>query len=77
MEEYLQTVSVLFESTDVSITCDGKNVLGCPIVTESFIVKQTLSNIDTWTAEIITLTDIVNTHPQAAYSALIYGVFNR
>ena len=77
MEEYLQTVSVLFESTDVSITSDDKNVLGCLIGTESFIVMQILSNIDTWITEIITLTDIANTHPQVAYSALMYGVFNR
>ena len=69
----------IFHGSDVSVTRDGRCVLGCPIAigTDSFVTDYLQNKVDMWSRELQLLSNIALTQPQAAYSAFIHGILNR
>ena len=60
----------LFHGTDISITPKGHCVLGSPINTTDFVTEWVTDKVQSWVDELILLSDIAKSHPQAAYSVL-------
>ena len=78
MKEHLYEKALeIFHGSDVSVTRDGRCVLGCPIGTDSFVADYLKNKVDMWSLELQLLSNIALTQPQAAYSAFIHGILNR
>ena len=65
----------LFADTNVSVTCDGVAVLGCPVGTPEFVQAEVDKKIDLWCGKVKQLAEIAVTQPQSAYSAFTHGLF--
>ena len=76
-ENHLAEAVNSFDGTNVSITTEGRCVLGSPIGTESFMEDFVVNKIKMWSSEIATLSNIALSQPQAAYAAYIHGVTSR
>ena len=76
-ENHLAEAANSFDGTNVSITTEGRCVLGSPIGTESFMEDFVVNKIKMWSSEIATLSNIALSQPQAAYAAYTHGVTSR
>ena len=59
-----------FRGTNVSITKDGRCVLGSPIALQQFINYWVITKVQTWGRELTTLAEFACTFPQDAYLVL-------
>ena len=57
----------------MSVITEGKEVLGVPVGTDSFIKNVVSSKISRRTREIIKLAEIAETHPHGSISAFDHG----
>ena len=73
-ETHLQDAKHHFNGSNISITSEGRYVLGCPIGLDAFVKESVSTMVSRWLAEIDILSDISTTHPQAAYSAFVHGL---
>ena len=63
-----------FLSTNISITAEGRPVLGSPVGSQEYICNWVNDKVQSWVDELTTLSDISKSQPQAAYSALTHGL---
>ena len=76
-KEYLDYANDLFSGSGISITTEGKQVLGSPIGLESFVSTQVNEKVQVWIKDVMKLAEIAQTQPQAAYSAFIHGISSK
>ena len=76
-EEHLSKPKSVFEDTNILITSQGKKYLSSAIGNRSFIESFAKRKIDDWTSELITLSGIAVSHPQAAYAAMTHGLISK
>ena len=76
-ETHLEDAKHLFNGSNISITSEGRHVLGCPIGSDAFVKESVSTMVSRWLAEIDILSEISTTHPQAAYSAFVHGFKNK
>ena len=73
----LQVAREIFNDTRVKITEEGSRHLGSVIGTSEYKMKFVEDQVAQWIAEIERLADIAKTQPQAAYTALTFGIKHR
>ena len=61
----------------MNLTADGRPVLGSPIGTPTFISTYVAEKIQEWVSELEVLTNIADSQPHAAYSALTHGLYSK
>ena len=76
-ETHLEDAKHLFNGSNISITSEGRYVLGCPIGSDAIVKESVSTVVSQWLAEIDILSEISVTHPQAAYSAFVHGFKNK
>uniref|UniRef100_A0A1X7SU22 Reverse transcriptase domain-containing protein n=1 Tax=Amphimedon queenslandica TaxID=400682 RepID=A0A1X7SU22_AMPQE len=67
----------IFEDTNISITTEGRPVLGSPIGTSDYINKYVESQVSDWNCELRLLSEIAMPHPHAAFAAYTHGFVNK
>ena len=65
-----------FAGTGVSITTQGKVVLGCPIGIDFVVSNFISSKISEWSTQLLKLPEIAITQPHTAFSAFTRGLFS-
>ena len=76
-EQHLHKATDIFRGTDVSITSEGRSVLGSPIGTCAFVDKFVDEKIAVWSNELMALSDIAVSQPHAAYAGFIHCISSR
>ena len=76
-ETALQRAEDKFRGTRINISIDGKAHLGAPLGTRTFAEVFVENKVQGWVNEIMRLSTIAKTEPQAAYAALTHGVMAR
>ena len=71
------TASSTFGDTQVMITTDGKPHLGAALGTTSFTELHVKNKVEKWSEELLHLSAIAQTHPQAAYAAFTHGLVSK
>ena len=66
-----------FLETNVRITTEGRRYLGAAIGRNSFKEKFVQEKVHEWIEELLQLTEIARTKPQAAYSAFTHGTLSK
>ena len=74
---HLEEASRIFESTGVTITDDGHRFLGAAIGTSGFVDGYLSQKAESWRKEVLTLAEIADSQPQAAFSAFTHGLKHR
>ena len=62
---YLDKAKDLFSDPGLSITCEGRPVLGSPLGTSEFISNWVQKKVVAWVGELLTQTELSKVHPQA------------
>ena len=75
--EHMSKASVVFSSTNVNITCEGRPYLGAPIGTRQFVENFVRNKVSEWSADLSTLATIALTQPHAAFAAFTHGLSSR
>ena len=75
--EFLDDAKAVFQGTYVSITTEGRSVLGSPIGTFEFVKNFVSTQVTEWTLELNLLADFAKPHPHAAYAAYTHGFANK
>ena len=75
--DQLNCAQTLFNGTNVQISCEGQRHLGAAIGTRSFTEIYVSKKVKMWSEEILTLSNIAETHPHSAYSAFTHSVKHR
>ena len=73
----LELAKSIFKGTSIKFTVSGKQHLGAVIGSESFKSEYIKENVQTWCNEILKLSEIAKSQPQAALSAYIHGEQHR
>ena len=76
-EEKLEEAHSIFRGTNVSITSDGRKLLGAVIGTARFVNSYVQQKVAKWTQEVEELSSIAVTQPHAAYSAFTHGLISK
>ena len=71
------TADAVFGDTEVKITADGKSHLGASLGTTSFTELYVKNKVEKWCEELLHLSSIAETHPQAAYAGFTHGLVNK
>ena len=75
--DLLRVATEAFKDTNVVITNEGHRHLGSVIGTAAYKEKFVKDQVKEWKAELQKLTEIARTEPQAAYTALTFGIKHR
>ena len=75
-EEHQERAQHLFQNCNISIVTEGACVLGSPIGTSEYVNNWMDNKVQSWVDEITTLSTIVRTQPQSAFSALTHGIMS-
>ena len=67
----------VFKDTEVKVTSEGKSHLGAALGTSSFTVLYVRSKVEKWSEELLHLSSIAETHPQAAYACFTHGLVSK
>ena len=67
----------LFDNTKITITTERKRHLGAALGSRLFVEQYMYDNVMEWRSSILKLADIAKPLPQAAYSALTYGLMGK
>ena len=76
-EQHLHKATDIFHGTDVSITSEGRSVLGSPVGTCAFVDKFVDEKIVVWSNELMALSHIAVFQPHDAYAGFIHCISNR
>ena len=71
------TADAVFGDTEVKITADKKLHLGASLGTTSFTELYVKNKVEKWCKELLHLSSIAETHPQAAYAGFTHGLVNK
>ena len=75
-DDFKQRAEEIFHDTGVSISSEGRPVLGSPLGTaDVYISTWVQEKIKVWTGELSTLNELSKSSPQAVFSALTHGWF--
>ena len=69
--------SSTFAVTDVNITTEGHRYLGSAIGSPAFVSNFIFEKVSEWVSQLDLLTSIAQSHPHAAYSAFVRGLFSK
>ena len=72
-EDFLDRANDVFLDSGLSITTEGRPVLGSPLGSSEYVSNWVQNKVEVWVGELLTLTELSKVHPQAVYSALIHG----
>lgn len=72
-EEKFHEAVELFKNTGINITTDGRKYLGGFVGTEEAKIEYVTELRDEWINQLVVLSEIAKSEPQAAYSAFIAG----
>ncbi|CAM1294773.1 Uncharacterised protein r2_g398 [Pycnogonum litorale] len=72
-----ETAKKIFEGTGIQITTAGRPYLGAALGTPEYRKRFLQERTDKWKREIMVLSKIAITQPQAAYSSLTHGLLGR
>ena len=75
--DLFDSATALFQGTDIQITCHGQRHLGAAIGTRSFTEEYVSKKVKSWSEEILSLSNIAQTHPHSAYSAFVHGIIHK
>ena len=76
-DDCLDEATAIFRDSNINITKEGRNYLGSPIGTSSFIEEFVKAKISGWMDEIEVLSQIARSQPQAALSLLTHGITSK
>jgi hypothetical protein len=77
-ECHRRTATSVFGDTQIQITSDGRPYLGAALgPTSSFTELYVKSKVEKWSEELLLLSSIAQTHPQAAYAAFTHGMASK
>ena len=76
-DSLLSTASAVFADTKVNITSDGRPHLGVALGTSSFTEVFVKRKVEGWSEELLHLSSIAETHPQAAYAGFTHGLVSK
>lgn len=76
-EGYHEEASAIFAGSGVKITSDGRPYLGAAIGSREFIEDYVRSKVNTWSSNIVQLSEIAKSQPHAAFAALTHGLLNK
>ena len=65
----------VFSDTEVTVTSEGVNVLGCPVGSPNYVECMIGKKIDAWCRKVKVLAGIGLTQPQSAYCGFTHGLF--
>ena len=69
----LEAVQNVFENSSIKIPTAGKRHLGAALGSQEFKKEYISEKVDKWMTEIVKLSEIAESQPQAAYSAFVHG----
>lgn len=72
----LKHAQKVFLPTNISITTEGRPILGSPIGSDEYVSKWVSDKVSSWVMELKTLSDIAQSQPQAVYTALTHGLMS-
>ena len=75
--DYLDLAKDVFQNTGVRIMSEGKRHLGASIGFQSFTTEYMNEKVESWTASLLTLSNIAKAHPHMAYCDYIPGLANK
>ena len=75
--DQLNFAQTLFNGTNIQISCEGQRHLGAAIGTRSFTESHVSNKVKMWSEEILSLSNIAETHPHSAYSAFTHSIKHR
>ena len=76
-EEHFGAAESIFHSTGIKITATGQRYLGSAVGEDSFKEAFVKGKVEDWVDEIIKLSKIAETQPQAAYCALTHSLSSK
>ena len=69
----LETAQTVFENSSIKITTAGKRHLGAALGSQDFKKEYISEKVEQWRADIVKLSEIAESQPQAAYAAYVHG----
>ena len=75
--ELLPLASDIFAGSGVNITVEGRRQLGAALGTRSFTEVYVKNKVQEWVGEVVQLSQIASSQPQAAYAALTHGLISK
>ena len=69
--------SEVFKDTKVNVTSEGKTHHGAALGTSSVTELYVRSKVEKWSEELLHLSSIAETHPQAAYACFTHGLVSK
>ena len=63
-----------FDGTDINVTCEGRRHLGAVLGSRSYLEEFVGNKVETGVQEILKLSEVAMSQPQAAYAAFSFGV---
>ena len=77
-ERHRSTATTVFGDTQIKITSEGRPHLGAALgTTSSFSELYVNCKVERWSEELLLLSSIAQTHPQAAYAAFTHGMASK
>ena len=73
-EEAYDEAHTIFDRSDIQITTEGHRYLGSSLGTSTFAETYIKARVESWTAELVQLSEIALSQPHTAYAAYVHGV---
>ena len=71
-QDLSQDARTIFQDTQISITTDGRPVLGSPIGSREYVKKYVTDKVSEWEIELRTLLEIAKSSPHSSYAAFTH-----
>ena len=75
--QFLEQARSLFADSLVNVTADGRPYLGAAVGSLSYVKHWVIGRIDSWVAELKTLSSFAVMQPYAAFSAFSRGLISK
>ena len=72
--EHLSSALTMFANTNIKITAHGQRHLGAALGSREFAEEYVTTKVESWTADVSALAEIVTSRPHAAYCAFTHGL---
>ena len=67
----------MFENTNINISSDGRPHLGISLGTHQYAMSLSQKQVEQWSIELRTLSNIAEGQPHAVYAALMHGLSSK